>query len=219
MCPDCGQHLCHPADLRARWNSARRCRSTASPNIFPDTATCSAASWSPTPSIFAPLRSLSRTARPQSRPVRIVSRDARYQDFPAAHGAAVRQRLPRRVLAGHASRVERVYFPADPKHPDADNIRRVFAPRFVRRHGEFEVKDADRAGIFRFMNALKMVVPDFAGRRPQPDALPGHGVAPRTPPKHRERLGIRENLLRFSVGIEDIEDIVADLDQALRLHV
>ncbi len=34
-------------------------------------------------------------------------------------------------------------------------------------------------------------------------------------PKHRERLGIRDNLLRISVGIEAVEDIVADLEQAL----
>jgi cystathionine beta-lyase/cystathionine gamma-synthase len=34
-------------------------------------------------------------------------------------------------------------------------------------------------------------------------------------PKHRERLGILDNLLRISTGIEAIEDIIADLDQAL----
>ena len=34
-------------------------------------------------------------------------------------------------------------------------------------------------------------------------------------PKHRERMGIRDNLVRLSVGIEAPEDIVADLEQAL----
>jgi cystathionine beta-lyase/cystathionine gamma-synthase len=34
-------------------------------------------------------------------------------------------------------------------------------------------------------------------------------------PKHLERLGIRENLLRLSVGIEAVEDILEDLEQAL----
>ena len=33
-------------------------------------------------------------------------------------------------------------------------------------------------------------------------------------PKHRDRMGIRENLVRLSVGIEAADDIVADLDQA-----
>jgi cystathionine gamma-synthase/methionine-gamma-lyase len=34
-------------------------------------------------------------------------------------------------------------------------------------------------------------------------------------PKHRERMGIRDNMVRLSVGIEAVEDIVADLAQAL----
>jgi cystathionine beta-lyase/cystathionine gamma-synthase len=35
------------------------------------------------------------------------------------------------------------------------------------------------------------------------------------PPQDRERLGISDGLLRLSVGIEDVEDLIADLDQAL----
>jgi cystathionine gamma-synthase/methionine-gamma-lyase len=35
-------------------------------------------------------------------------------------------------------------------------------------------------------------------------------------PKQRERMGIRENLVRVSAGIEAVEDIYADLDAALR---
>jgi cystathionine beta-lyase/cystathionine gamma-synthase len=35
-------------------------------------------------------------------------------------------------------------------------------------------------------------------------------------PRHRERMGIRDNLVRLSVGIEAVEDIVEDLEQALR---
>jgi methionine-gamma-lyase len=34
-------------------------------------------------------------------------------------------------------------------------------------------------------------------------------------PKQRERMGIRENLLRLSAGIEAVADITADLEQAL----
>jgi cystathionine beta-lyase/cystathionine gamma-synthase len=34
-------------------------------------------------------------------------------------------------------------------------------------------------------------------------------------PETRERLGITEGLVRISVGIEDVDDIIADLDQAL----
>ena len=35
------------------------------------------------------------------------------------------------------------------------------------------------------------------------------------PPEERARLGITDGLVRISVGIEDVEDLIADLDQAL----
>ncbi|HYX40898.1 MAG TPA: PLP-dependent transferase, partial [Pyrinomonadaceae bacterium] len=34
-------------------------------------------------------------------------------------------------------------------------------------------------------------------------------------PEMRDRLGITDGLVRISVGLEDTEDIIADLDQAL----
>ena len=35
------------------------------------------------------------------------------------------------------------------------------------------------------------------------------------PPDRRATLGISDGLIRISVGIEDVEDLIADLDQAL----
>jgi cystathionine beta-lyase/cystathionine gamma-synthase len=35
------------------------------------------------------------------------------------------------------------------------------------------------------------------------------------PPEVRQRIGITDGLIRISVGIEDVEDLIADLDQAL----
>ena len=35
------------------------------------------------------------------------------------------------------------------------------------------------------------------------------------PEVERNRLGITDGLVRISVGIEDVEDIIGDLDQAL----
>jgi cystathionine gamma-lyase/cystathionine beta-lyase len=32
----------------------------------------------------------------------------------------------------------------------------------------------------------------------------------------RESLGITDNLLRLSIGIEDVDDLIADLEQALQ---
>lgn len=39
-----------------------------------------------------------------------------------------------------------------------------------------------------------------------------HASVPR---EERQRLGITDGLVRVSVGIEDVEDLIADLDQAL----
>ncbi|MBW4840803.1 MAG: PLP-dependent transferase, partial [Paenibacillaceae bacterium] len=36
------------------------------------------------------------------------------------------------------------------------------------------------------------------------------------PPEVRAERGITDGLLRFSVGLEDIDDLLADLDEALR---
>ena len=60
-------------------------------------------------------------------------------------------------LATHP-RVERVYFPATADHPDAATIRRLFPPNLYGAMVSFELKDAGREEIFRFMDALQMVV-------------------------------------------------------------
>jgi cystathionine gamma-lyase len=36
------------------------------------------------------------------------------------------------------------------------------------------------------------------------------------PKAEREKVGVSDNLLRFSVGVEDIEDLLEDLEQALK---
>jgi cystathionine beta-lyase/cystathionine gamma-synthase len=35
-------------------------------------------------------------------------------------------------------------------------------------------------------------------------------------PEHRRRVGIGDGLIRLSVGVEDVTDLVRDLDRALR---
>jgi cystathionine gamma-synthase/methionine-gamma-lyase len=113
--------------------------------------------------------------------------------------------------------VERVYFPADPKHPDAANVKRLFADGLFGAIVSFEVKGANRERVFRMMNALRMIVPatslgDVHSMMLYPAMSSHRDIAP----KHRARLGIHDNLVRLSVGIEAVEDIIADLDQALR---
>jgi cystathionine gamma-synthase/methionine-gamma-lyase len=112
--------------------------------------------------------------------------------------------------------IDRVYFPSDPNHPDASHIKRLFASGLFGAMVSFELKDADRDGVFRFMNALEMIVPATSLGDVQTMALyPAISSHRDLSPKHRTRLGIHENLVRLSVGIEAVEDIIADLDHAL----
>lgn len=112
--------------------------------------------------------------------------------------------------------VDRVYYCADPNHPDASNIQRFFAPGLFGAILSFEIKDAKRETVLAFMDHLKMVVPgtslgDVHTLLLYPLSASHRNVSP----KMRERMGIRENLVRVAAGIEAEEDIIADLDQAL----
>jgi len=119
-------------------------------------------------------------------------------------------------LATHPS-IERVHFPSDPKHPDAANIKRLFAPDLYGAMLSFEVKGADRDHIFRIMNALRLILPATSlGDVQSMVAYPVMASHRELSPKHRARLGIRDNLLRLSAGIEAVEDIIGDLDNALK---
>ena len=120
-------------------------------------------------------------------------------------------------LAAHP-RVERVYSTSDPQHPDAAAIRRLFPPNLYGAMVSFEIKDAGREEVFRFMDALKMIVRATSlGDVHSMMLYPVMSSHRELSPKHRERMGIRDNLVRLSVGIEAAEDILADLEQALAL--
>jgi cystathionine gamma-synthase/methionine-gamma-lyase len=118
-------------------------------------------------------------------------------------------------LASHP-RVERVYFTGDPAHPDAATIRRVFPANLYGAMVSFEIRGAGKEEIFRFMDGLKMIVRATSlGDVHTMMLYPAMSSHREISPKHRERMGIRDNLVRLSVGIEAAEDIVADLAQAL----
>lgn len=118
-------------------------------------------------------------------------------------------------LSNHP-RVERVYYCADPSHPDACNIKRLFAQGLFGAILSFEIKDASRDDILAFMDRLKMIVPgtslgDVHSLLLYPVMASHRNVSP----KMRERVGIRDNLVRLAAGIEAPDDIIADLDAAL----
>jgi len=113
--------------------------------------------------------------------------------------------------------IEKVYYPRDPKHPDVEAVKRLFSPDLYGAMVSFELKDAGREQVFRFMNALNMVVPATSlGDVHSMVLYPSMASHREASPKHRERMGIRDNLVRLSVGIEAAEDIIADLEHALR---
>ena len=118
---------------------------------------------------------------------------------------------------GETPAVERIYYCADPKHPDTATIKQLFAPELFGAILSFEIQGADKAGVLHFMNRLKMIVPgtslgDVHTLLLYPTMASHRDIAP----KQRERMGIKENLVRVSTGIEAVEDIYADLDAALR---
>jgi cystathionine gamma-synthase/methionine-gamma-lyase len=118
-------------------------------------------------------------------------------------------------LASHPG-VERVYYPADPKHPDAAVAARLFPQDLYGAIVSFELKGAsEKPDVFAWMDRLRMIVRgtslgDVHTMVLHPAMASHRDIAA----KQRERMGIRDNLLRISVGIEDFDDIAADLDRA-----
>ena len=113
-------------------------------------------------------------------------------------------------------RVARVYFPGDPRHPDAATVKRLLPEGLFGAVVSFEIKDAQQPEVFRFIDALRLVVrATTVGDVHSLVLYPAMSSHRDLAPKHRERLGIRENMVRLSVGIEAVEDIEADLERAL----
>ncbi|MBS1823776.1 MAG: PLP-dependent transferase [Acidobacteria bacterium] len=112
--------------------------------------------------------------------------------------------------------IARVYYPADPKHPDAEVIRKQFPENCFGAMISFELKDAAQPEVFCFMDKLKLVVRatslgDVHTMVLYPTMASHRDVSP----KQRQRMGIGDNLLRLSVGIESTDDIIDDLAQAI----
>lgn len=118
-------------------------------------------------------------------------------------------------LATHP-KVDKVFFTGDPLHPDAATIARLFPKNMTGAIVSFEIKDAMKQDVFRFMDALKMVVRATSlGDVHSMVLYPLIASHRDLPPKQRARMGIKDNLVRISVGIEAAEDIIADIDHAL----
>ena len=117
-----------------------------------------------------------------------------------------------RFLEDHP-KVRRVWYPGLESHPD-----HALAGQSMAGFGgvvSFELDgDADRA--YRFIDALMIptVGPSLGGVESLISPLALMGFA-QVPPEERIALGIRDELIRFCIGIEDTDDLLADLRQAL----
>jgi cystathionine beta-lyase/cystathionine gamma-synthase len=120
-------------------------------------------------------------------------------------------------LATHP-KVAKVNHPSAKDHPDHEVARRVLAGAGGLVSFELDVEDPEkgRETAFRFLNALNLCV-----RAPSLGDIYTLAIHPATSshrelsPSRRRRLGVGENLIRISLGIEHPQDIIEDLDQAL----
>jgi cystathionine beta-lyase/cystathionine gamma-synthase len=118
-------------------------------------------------------------------------------------------------LANH-QRLSRVYYPGLSTTDNQETAKRMLRPPHAGALVSIELKENTREAAFRFMDALSLCVRStslgdvFTGVL-HPATASHREVAP----KRRLELGITDGLVRISVGIEDIEDIIEDIEQAL----
>lgn len=124
-------------------------------------------------------------------------------------------------LSAHP-KVAKVNHPSVEGHPDHETAGRVLDDRGGLLSFELAVDDVSgdgRAAAFRFLNALELCV-----RAPSLGDIYTLAIHPASsshrelPLSRRERLGVGENLVRLSAGIEHAEDLIEDIEQALE-HV
>lgn len=119
-----------------------------------------------------------------------------------------------RHLASHP-KVARVHYPGLPSHSQHPLAKRQFGERFG---GvvSFVLRADSRDAAFRFLDALELAASATTFGDLYTEVLyPPISSHRRLAPEERRRLGIGDGFLRLNVGIEDVEDIVADLDRAL----
>lgn len=129
-----------------------------------------------------------------------------------AHGENA-LRLAQRLAESPA--VERVLYPGLPSHPQHAAARRLLSSGFGGMLA-FEIRGADRARALKVLEAVRLA-------RPAPSlgdvaTLVMHAASAasrRLTAEERAAAGIRDNLIRVSVGLEDPEDVAQDLLQAI----
>jgi cystathionine gamma-synthase len=112
------------------------------------------------------------------------------------------------------SKVERVWYPGLRSHPDNEVARRQ-----MEGYGgvvSFEI-DGDLEATSRFIDAVQipLIASSLGGVESlieQPALMSYYDLSS----EEREEIGIKDNLVRLSIGIESADDLMADLAQALK---
>jgi cystathionine gamma-lyase len=122
-------------------------------------------------------------------------------------------RIVAEFLKNHPA-VEKVYWPGFPEHPNHD-----IAKKQMRDFGgmiSFVLKNKAVENTYRVASSFRVfaLAESLGGVESliNHPATMTHGAIPKA---ERERVGVVDNLLRLSVGVEDVEDLIADLKQAL----
>jgi cystathionine gamma-lyase len=111
-------------------------------------------------------------------------------------------------------KVDKIYWPGLESHPNHD-----VAKRQMRDFGgmiSFTMKSDSMEDAFRVLERAKVFV--LAESLGGVESLMGHPASmthASIPKEERQKTGILDSLIRLSVGVEDIEDLIADLEQAL----
>ncbi|MBK9047022.1 MAG: cystathionine gamma-synthase [Bacteroidetes bacterium] len=111
-------------------------------------------------------------------------------------------------------KIDKVFWPGFEDHPNHQ-----IAKEQMRDFGgmiSFTMKGNDMEAAFRMASALKVF--SLAESLGGVESLAGHPASmthASIPKAEREKSGVVDSLIRLSVGIEDIEDLLADLKQAL----
>jgi cystathionine beta-lyase len=114
------------------------------------------------------------------------------------------------------TRVQAVYFPGLPDHPGyalAKSQMSGFGGML-----SFEPKVRNGAEAEAMIRRLQLITPAVSlGGVESMVNMPARTSHSLLPPEERKKVGVEDMLLRISVGIEDAQDLMEDLDQAMRL--
>jgi cystathionine beta-lyase/cystathionine gamma-synthase len=111
--------------------------------------------------------------------------------------------------------IERLLFPGDPGHPDAEAVKKLLPPGQAGGAIGIDVRGGEE-GAYGFVDRLQLVATSASIGDLTTLALhPASATHRMLSAEARAALGITDGLVRLSIGAEDIDDILADLRQAL----